>query len=158
VGAERIITIYHLERNGVPFYVGQTSNTKIRLKAHRSTYGEDVNLVTVDTISANKNYLQLEKDYIELYKNKGLELMNYTHNSEPMTAFKFKHLMDSIQKELGSGWNINFKPTYNETFIQSGADYYNTFKNSGEAYYDLFMFTYKHLREGLINQGILQCK
>jgi len=37
-------TVYELSRDGVPFYVGQTSNVETRLESHRVRYGRDITM------------------------------------------------------------------------------------------------------------------
>jgi len=64
--------IYILERDGVPFYVGKTTNLR-RKYAHRKTYGIDIHYYIIDEVEDWKFW---EEYYIWLFKSWGFILTN----------------------------------------------------------------------------------
>ena len=68
-----MISIYHLEKNGVPFYIGYTAHPTQRKCEHKKTYGKDTNLCVIDY---DEDYIQAERYWITQYKAWGFDLLN----------------------------------------------------------------------------------
>lgn len=87
--------IYHLERNGNPFYVGKTKAPQTRASQHRTAFGKDITLTVICSCS-NKDADKLERKYIREYLEKGITLEN-------------RALYEPIEK--GNKYNFDFKST-----------------------------------------------
>ena len=71
----RITSIYCLEKNGVPFYIGRSINLKTRLIDHKKNYGV-IDYFVLDEVTEKESYW--ERHYIELFKTYGFDLKNRT--------------------------------------------------------------------------------
>jgi hypothetical protein len=61
--------------SGLPFYVGQTSNLRIRMYQHRSRFG-DFRPLTIQAVSSRVEAKGLEREWIELFLSLGVKLCN----------------------------------------------------------------------------------
>lgn len=68
--------VYELYKDGLLFYVGSSCNTKLRLSAHKGTYGMDIEMKIVGIYDINNNALNEEARLIELYRSQGIVLRN----------------------------------------------------------------------------------
>jgi len=102
-----MVNIYHLERNGKPFYVGYTSHPIQRKSEHRKTYGKDINLCVIEKTN---DYLQAEEYWIEQYRQWGFELLNKNKGGGGMLG---KRTDDDIKK-------------YHYSHISNNREKYNT--------------------------------
>ena len=72
-----MVTIYYIEKNNKPFYIGKTINPKNRAGNHRKTYGNDIDFIELDIVDSNKEIWKFwESFYINLFKSWGFELTN----------------------------------------------------------------------------------
>jgi len=73
---ERKITIYYLEQNQIPFYIGKTINSlKLRLNQHKKKFGNDITISLLD-ISSVEEWRFWEEYYIWLFLSWGFKLKN----------------------------------------------------------------------------------
>ena len=70
---KKVTSIYCLEKDSTPFYIGRTSNLKNRLLIHKSKYGE-IDCFVLDEVVEKESYW--ERHYIELFKTYGFNLKN----------------------------------------------------------------------------------
>jgi hypothetical protein len=66
-------SIYILERNGIPFYVGKANDIVRRKHKHSQTYGNDIILTIIDKV---KDWKYWEEYWIEQFKTWGFTLLN----------------------------------------------------------------------------------
>lgn len=91
--------IYHLERNGVPFYVGKTMAPNRRLSNHKRTYGSDIKMIVIDE---GEEYGELENQWIEHYTQLGYKLKNKRKGGggKPATGMGVKTILNNVTKEI----------------------------------------------------------
>ena len=65
--------IYHLEKNGIPFYIGKSKNTSSRLYNHKKRFGKDIKMVILEECN---NWKEAECKWIAEYKSRGYQLQN----------------------------------------------------------------------------------
>jgi hypothetical protein len=68
-----MISIYILERNGTPFYVGKANDVVRRKHKHHQTYGPNITLTIIDKV---KNWKFWEQYWICQFKAWGFNLLN----------------------------------------------------------------------------------
>jgi hypothetical protein len=68
-----MISIYILERNGTPFYVGKANDVVRRKHKHHQTYGPNITLTIIDKV---KNWKFWEQYWICQFKVWGFNLLN----------------------------------------------------------------------------------
>jgi len=69
--------IYTLSKNDVVFYVGITTNIRLRIKDHRVSYGDDIVLVVIDKYTGTLDTASaLETTWIKKYRDLGVKLIN----------------------------------------------------------------------------------
>lgn len=74
-----MIYIYALEREGVPFYVGKTTNPNARLSAHRANRGPDLTMKILQAIEDQEHADRMEAAWIWLYGQR-YKILNIQHN------------------------------------------------------------------------------
>jgi len=65
--------IYHLESNGIPFYVGKSKNPSSRFYNHQRRFGKDIKMVILEECD---NWKEAECRWITEYKSRGYNLQN----------------------------------------------------------------------------------
>jgi hypothetical protein len=90
-----MISIYILEKNNIPFYVGKTKYPTKRKYKHKQTYGDDIMFYVIDKVEEN-NWKFWECFWIEQFYQWGFQLTNKNKGGGGPTQWT------NIQKE-----NIN---------------------------------------------------
>ena len=93
--------IYHLEKDGIPFYIGYTTQLKGRLATHKGPKKFNDKNIEICEIDYTEDWKEAEKYWIAQYKAWGFDLLN--KNTEggggPSTGKwtnEFKKEMDRI--------------------------------------------------------------
>jgi hypothetical protein len=70
--------IYELNRNNIPFYIGKTTDVKMRKQKHQYKKGKDVNLIVIDSVKGTDKSIwkPVEQLWISLYQGWGFNLTN----------------------------------------------------------------------------------
>ena len=98
-------TIYLLEKNGIPFYIGKTVNFIVRKHSHRKKYGEDISWTFLDEVP-NSEWKFWEKHYISLFKGWGFKLTNQNGGGGGATEYTKEQCESIREKKLGMKYNI----------------------------------------------------
>jgi hypothetical protein len=133
--------IYHLEIDGIPFYVGKTTRIEKRLNEHKKRFGDDVKMIIIDEVI---DWKIAEAEWIHHYKEMGYNLVNthsggngrpdYESNGEGV----LKKVINEINREIK--W-INFTHDIKSNFIKQINNYYkqNGYKSTYNALWKMFM-------------------
>jgi hypothetical protein len=101
-----MVSIYVLERNNTPFYVGKTTQiVEKRVKIHKKRFGDSIDYFIVDKV---EDWRFWEKYYISLFKSWGFILENKNEGGGGTDVFseerRKKHgLAQKGTKKPGSG-------------------------------------------------------
>ena len=68
-----MISIYHLEQNNIPFYVGKTKSPNNRLYDHKKRFGKDIKMIILEKCD---DWKEAECRWIKEYKSRGYKLQN----------------------------------------------------------------------------------
>ena len=102
-------SIYILEKNGIPFYVGKARDVTRRKHKHYITFGDDISLEIIDICDDEKEVWKFwERHYISLFKSWGFKLENKNNGGGGPTQYSeiFKQKMRKPHKE-GTGDKIS---------------------------------------------------
>jgi hypothetical protein len=144
-------SIYHLERNGTPFYVGKTDRTKKRLKEHKKRFGDDIEMVIIDEV---EDWKTAESEWINHYKQLGHSLIN-THsggNGRPSYESTGYGVLKKVIKEINREINwVKFTHDITPNFIKQTNEHYkqNGYKSTYDGLWQMFMTQYtKNIQYG----------
>jgi hypothetical protein len=70
-----MVSIYILEKNNIPFYVGKAKDIIRRKNRHKQAYGYDIDLYVIDNVE-EKNWKFWECYWIEQFRQWGFDLLN----------------------------------------------------------------------------------
>jgi hypothetical protein len=97
-----MVTIYVLERNEIPFYIGKTKNPTLREKDHKSKYGNNISFVVIDeTLDIKEIWKFWESYWIEQFKVWGFELLNKNKGGGGLVTHTDKTKLKISQNKLG---------------------------------------------------------
>jgi hypothetical protein len=92
-----VTIIYELSKNGIPFYIGKSTNPKTRIGPHKKKFGE-FDMTYIDEVP-NKEWEFWEKYWIAQYKAWDFVLENITHGGNGQT-FCTKETKEKISKKI----------------------------------------------------------
>jgi hypothetical protein len=98
-------TIYLLEKNNIPFYVGKTIGPW-RKKIHIKKYGEDICYLELDNIPTNE-WKFWEKHYISLFNSWGFNLKNKNKGGGGLTYHSEETKLKMSTPRPHTGKNIS---------------------------------------------------
>jgi hypothetical protein len=107
-------TIYILEKEGVPFYVGKTTNFIVRKCYHRKKYGEDIGWYFINEIEDNE-WQFWEKHYISLFKSWGFKLSNQNSGGGGATKYSKEQCEKISKNKLGMKYSISEESKENKS-------------------------------------------
>jgi hypothetical protein len=79
-------TIYVIEKNNIPIYIGKTVNFNVRKFYHRKKYGNDITWFFIDQVEDNE-WKFWETFYISLFKTLGFNLTNQNKGGGGATVY-----------------------------------------------------------------------
>lgn len=95
-----MISIYILERNNIPFYVGKTNNLKNRLANHKKKFGKEIQIIELDKVPMHE-WLFWENHYISLIKSWGFNLLNKNNGGGGSTEWSIEQKIKQSLKQKG---------------------------------------------------------
>jgi hypothetical protein len=98
-------TIYILEKDGTPFYIGKSVNFNVRKSYHRKKYGENISWCFIDEVS-NDEWKFWEKHYISLFKSWGFRLTNQNNGGGGATKYTQEQSKKITKAKLGMKYNM----------------------------------------------------
>ena len=107
-------TIYVIEKNNIPIYVGKTVNFVVRKFYHRKKYGDDITWFFIDQVE-DREWQFWEKYYISLFKSWGFNLTNQNKGGGGSTSCT-KEQCESISNiKKGMKYNISEESRKNKS-------------------------------------------
>jgi len=97
-------SIYILEKNGIPFYVGKAEDVTRRKHRHYQTYGTNITLYVIDKV---KDWKFWERHYISLFKSWGFKLENKNNGGGGPEKYTEEQKQKMRKPRPGSGDKIS---------------------------------------------------
>jgi len=137
-----IIKIYYLHKNGIPFYVGETSQSlNSRLSHHKRKLGLNIQIELLDEV---EDWRFWESYWIEQFKIWGFNLFNKNKGGGGCEKGISKHTSESRSK---IGFSKKGKSLSNETKLKQSISNTGISRNKGNSYAK----GYKHTSESIKN-------
>ena len=96
-------TIYGVEKQGEIIYIGSTKNLQQRLRAHRRTYGDDVQMISLAQTITKGEAHRMEQLEIEKNQAAGGQLYNIRmarKRTKPERANWLNRIMDKFPDDF----------------------------------------------------------
>jgi hypothetical protein len=97
-------SIYYLERNSTPFYIGKAKNVVRRKHAHHSKFGSNIELIVIDEVEDWKYW---ETFYIWLFRSWGFVLLNKNNGGGGPSTYSEEQKNKMRKPRPGSGAKIS---------------------------------------------------
>jgi hypothetical protein len=107
-------TIYVIEKNNIPIYVGKTVNFNVRKFYHRKKYGDDITWFFIDQVNDNE-WKFWEKHYISLFKSWGFKLTNQNKGGGGSTSYTKEQCVKISNIKKGMKYKISEESKKNKS-------------------------------------------
>jgi hypothetical protein len=107
-------TIYVIEKNNIPIYIGKTVNFNVRKFYHRKKYGTDITWFFIDQIE-DKEWKFWEMFYISLFKTLGFNLDNQNKGGGGATSYTKDQCEKISNIKKGMKYNISEESRKNKS-------------------------------------------
>lgn len=110
-----MISIYLLERDSIPFYIGKTKNLKSREIDHKTKFGKNITLIPIDLVKEDE-WIFWEIYWINQFKQWGFKLENKNNggNGPETCSYITKSKISKSNKE---SWNYDRKIKMSELHL-----------------------------------------
>jgi hypothetical protein len=107
-------TIYVIEKNNIPIYIGKTVNFNVRKFYHRKKYGTDITWFFIDQVE-DKEWKFWEMFYISLFKTLGFNLDNQNKGGGGATSYTKDQCEKISNIKKGMKYNISEESRKNKS-------------------------------------------